>query len=171
MFLDTQSALENSLFSFKILHALWRVNPKEKYMKSYIDASVKVFESTSNIEVYTNLITANYSEVISSNRWLEISEGIKNQNKGKCVLSKIFKDKPAKLFQWQKMDDEKLMFEIFISSNEKDWSFKHDFVMSLTDLEAFVLIHSYSMGIMKMLKQEIADKVLADTTFLSREQQ
>lgn len=141
---------------------------ERKKMNSYIDAMVKVFESNSNIEVYTNLITANYSEVISSNRWLEISEGIKKQNKGKCVLSKVFKDKPAKLFQWQMMNDEKLMFEIFISSNEKDWSFKHDFVISLADLEAFAPIHSYSMGIMKMLKQEIADRALSDTTFLSR---
>lgn len=142
---------------------------KEKTMKTYMDAIVKVFEPNSNIEVYTNLITANYSEAISSTRWLEISEGIKKQNKGKCLLSKIFKDRPAKLFQWQVMDDEKLIFEIFISSNEKDWSFKQDFIISLADLESFAPIHSHSMGIMKMLKQDIADKVLADTTFLSRE--
>ena len=66
-------------------------------MKTYIDAIVKMFESNSNTEVYTNLITASYSEVISSTRWLEISEGIKKQNKGKCLLSKVFKDNPAKI--------------------------------------------------------------------------
>lgn len=139
-------------------------------MNTYIDSILKNFDNGQNVEVYVNLITIENTLSIPSSKWSELLQGIREQSTGRVILSKAFKEKPAKLLRFLQTEDKNLQIEIYVSTDEK-WNFQEEYFVSLEDIEAFAPIFLYSTNNLKNLKKEIADKVLADTTFLSREQQ
>lgn len=139
-------------------------------MKTFLDSVLKNFENGQNVEVYVNLITIENTLSIPSSKWSELLQGIREQSTGRVILSKAFKEKPAKLLRFLQTEDKNLQIEIYVSTDEK-WNFQEEYFVSLEDIEAFAPIFLYSTNNLKNLKKEIADKVLADTTFLSREQQ
>ena len=137
-------------------------------MNTYIDATKIVFTEDKRAEVYTNLLNIEHTDLISSTKWLEFVDGIKKNKTGKIILAKVYNKKPARLLQWE-IKDGVIVCEIYHAPDNEKWNFKYDYIITIEQIEAFSIIHSYSMNQMKDLRQDFADEALSDTNFLVRE--
>ncbi len=135
-------------------------------MKTHINSRAAVF-ADNNVGVYVDFQTIESKFSIAAIKWEEILETQKSNQKGKCLISKAYKDKPAKTLQWTK-DDSTITFEVFHSNSQNGWDFQNEYVLTLEDIEAFTPIYEYSMNIVQNLKKEFSDEALSDTGFLTR---
>lgn len=136
-------------------------------MSSYLSTKVALFATDKKPDLYVDIVSLETINSISNKKWIEIVAGIEILEKDKIQLAKAYMGKPEKILQWFKSEDE-VRFEFWYLGTE-GWIFQNEHIVKLEDLKAFAPIFEYSLNILKVLEKEIADKALADTTFLSRE--
>ncbi len=137
-------------------------------MKTYIDTNIMI---TKDGKTYFNakLSTIEHSDNISETKYERLMQGLnKEAENGQLVLAKVFEDKPARLIQWVK-SQENILFEIYHSRDNTDWKFSHEYTLTYDELKNFVPIYEYSLSIAHAIKKEQADSQLTNTTFLTRD--
>ncbi|RLA82648.1 MAG: hypothetical protein DRG78_06580 [Epsilonproteobacteria bacterium] len=138
-------------------------------MKTYLNSNTGIFLEDKNADAYIKIFNIQHNNSVSSIKWNEIIEGLNSNDKGKIQLSKAFKDRPEKVLQWIKNDDETITIEIYHLTSDKKWTFQHEYIITIDDIEAFAPIHAYNMNIMQSIKKELTDEALVDTSFLTRQ--
>ena len=137
-------------------------------MKTYIDTNIMI---TKDGKTYFNakLSTIEHSDNISETKYERLMQGLNREaENGQLVLAKVFEDKPARLIQWVK-SQENILFEIYHSRDNTDWKFGHEYTLTYDDLKNFVPIYEYTLNIAHAIKKEQADTQLTNTTFLTRD--
>ena len=139
-------------------------------MNNYINGKISVFADNNNVDATVVLTNIESSEQIKSVSWEETIEAIavKSEDKGLTHFAKAWNDKPAKRLQWFR-EDENIRFEIWYQKKGEEWTFKNEYTLSVDDLEAFEIVHSYNFKVMSSLKKDFVNDALDGTTFLTRE--
>lgn len=139
-------------------------------MKSYITGKVSVFTDSKNVDAIIVLINTEDNEQIKSASWDEAINAIENtdEDKGQTQFAKDWNNKPAKMIQWFK-EDEDIRYEIWYQKKGEEWTFKNEYVISLDALKAFEPIHNYNLEIMNSLKKDFTSDALEGTSFLARD--
>ena len=137
-------------------------------MNSHITTNISI-SSEYKLYLSAKLMNSEYSDNISDIKYEKLMLALNEDNeKGQLILAKVFNDKPARLIQWLKLQ-ETVLFEIFHSTNNRDWKFTHEYLLTNTDLKQFAPIYEYSLNIVNAIKKEQADNELAGTSFLTRD--
>lgn len=139
-------------------------------MKDHISGNVSVFSENKNVDAVVNLINIEDSIQIKSISWSETLEAmaVDGAKKGQVQFAKAWNDKPAKMLQWYK-EDKSIRFEIWCQVKGAEWTFKNEYTISLSELEAFEPIHNYNLQMMASLKKDFSDETLGGTSFLTRD--
>lgn len=138
-------------------------------MTTHITGKLSVFSDNKNVDAIVVLTNINNNVQIKSSSWEQLLKDIavEENDRGQIQFAKAWNDKPAKMAQWIKEDDN-IRFEIWFQEKGADWAFQNDYVISKEALEAFEPIHAYNLEIMKQLKQDFSNDALSGTTFLVR---
>ena len=125
---------------------------------SEINPRIAIFLDSKNVDTYVDVFNLENKTSIPSVKWNDILNNLENNEEGTIQISKKFNDKPAKLLAWIKKEDG-IVIETYTSTDDENWDFECEFVLSNEKLEKFIPIYEYNINIMNELKSEFKKDV------------
>lgn len=120
---------------------------------SKVNARIGIFSDSKNVDTYVDVFNLENRISIPSSKWDDILADMKSNEKGTIQISKKFNDKLAKLIAWIKKDGG-IVIETYTSSDDENWDFECEFVITDEKLGKLIPIYEYNVNIMNELKSE-----------------
>jgi hypothetical protein len=120
---------------------------------SKLNARIGIFSDSKNVDTYVDIFNLENKISVPSIKWDDMMNNLKNNEEGTIQISKKFNDKPAKSLAWIKKENS-IVIETYTSTDDENWDFEYEFVLSNEKLEKFIPIYEYNINIMNELKLE-----------------